>query len=175
MKRIHCIARVFLAAGVVLGCASAAHAAGGGKLELIPDILTVLVLLAGFVALVPIVNSMIVKPVFVVLDERKEKIEGARRRAESLDDNATDILARYESAIREAREESESSRREQLDAARSEQLQITTRARGEVEREILQSRTELAASLATARADLGRTAEGLARQAAERILGRPAA
>ena len=49
---------------------------------------------------------------------------------------------------------------------------MTARAREDAEREIAQSQGELQASLEEARTGLRSTAEQLARQAAERILGR---
>ena len=96
--------------------APAAHAASGGGLVLIPDFTKVIVLLIGFGALIPIVSNLIVKPVYAVIDERADKIEGARKRAESLQASADEVLTRYESSVREVREDSERHRREQLDA-----------------------------------------------------------
>ena len=172
MKRSHRIAHGLLAAGVLLAIAPAASAASG-ELVLIPDLKTVVPLLIGFLLLIPIVDRIIVRPVFAVLDAREQKIEGARRRAESLEAHATEVLTRYQTSVREVRADSERLRREQLDAARSEQATITTRARDEAAHEIEQSRSELRASLEEARAELRTSAQELAQQAAERILGRP--
>jgi F0F1-type ATP synthase membrane subunit b/b' len=164
-----------LVAALPLVLAPVAHASSGGGLVLIPDMTKVVVLLVGFVALVPVVSSLIVRPVYGVIDERAERIDGARKRAAALEESANEVLTRYENAVREVREESERERRQHIDAARSEHAQITGRARAEAEREIEQSQTELQASLSDARAGLRTTAEDLARQAAERILGRPVA
>jgi F-type H+-transporting ATPase subunit b len=164
------VAAALLAGALWLVLVPAASAAS--ELVLIPEIRTLVVLIIGFVILIPIVNNLIVKPVYAVLDERQEKIAGARKRAESLEASANDVLSRYQASVREVREEAERMRRGQLDAARSEHAQITGRARAEAEREIEQSQGELRASLEQARDGLRTSAEELARQAAERILGR---
>jgi F-type H+-transporting ATPase subunit b len=149
------VAAALLAGALWLVLVPAASAAS--ELVLIPEIRTLVVLIIGFVILIPIVNNLIVKPVYAVLDERQEKIAGARKRAESLEASANDVLSRYQASVREAR---------------SEHAQITGRARAEAEREIEQSQGELRASLEQARDGLRTSAEELARQAAERILGR---
>jgi F0F1-type ATP synthase membrane subunit b/b' len=46
-------------------------------------------------------------------------------------------------------------------------------ARGDAERELERARQEVASALADARAQLRREAEGLAREAAAQVLGRP--
>lgn len=173
MNRNRCIAVALLVQAISLGLAPTALAAGGGAgLDLIPEPMQVIVLLVGFLLLIPLVSNLIVKPVYAVLDERQEKIAGARKRAEALEESAAEVFERYDRSVREVRDESERMRREQLDAARSEQEQITSRARSEAESEIAQSRAELRQSLEQARTGLRSTAEDLARQVAERILGR---
>ena len=168
MRRSQLIALFLLIA--VSAFAPAAYASGG--LVLVPDPLTVVVLLIGFLILIPLVSRIIVKPILAVFDQRNEKIAGARKRAESLEGTASEIRGRYEAAVREVRDESETGRREQIDASRAERAQITARAREEAEGEIARSQREIATALSEARAGLRASAEQLARQAAERILGR---
>ena len=164
----------WLAGAATALAAPAAHAAG--QLKLIPDDWNVvIVLVVGFALLIPVVNALIVQPVLKVVDEREDKIAGARRRAEKLERDADAVLARYEEEVRETREACDRDRRAHLDAARAQQTEIASEARSEAEREIAQSRRELDASLADARASLRGAAEQLARQAAERILGRTVA
>jgi F-type H+-transporting ATPase subunit b len=150
----------------------APSAQAASELVLIPDIWTLVSLIVGFTVLSLIINPLIVQPVLRVIDERRERIEGARERAERVDADANAILARYEASVREVREEAERTRRDHLDAARSEQAQITAGARAEADREIAASRGELANSLEQARATLRSSADALAREVAERILGR---
>lgn len=142
-------------------------------LELIPKYKSVLpVMLIGFVLLIFPLNALLFKPIFRALDERAERIAGARERSEQLQREADKVLNRYEAAIREARSESESARQAKLETARNEQLQLTNAARSEAERELESARGELSRSVEDARATLRESAESLAQAAAERVLGR---
>ena len=131
------------------------------------------VMLIGFVLLVFPLNELIFKPIFRSLDERAERINGARTRSVDLQRQADEVLDRYETAIREARGESEKERQTGLLRAREEQVALTAEARGEAERELENARVELGRSLEEARASLRSSAEALAEAAAEQVLGRP--
>lgn len=130
------------------------------------------IMLIGFVLLVFPLNQLIFKPIFQSIDERAERINGARSRSIDLQNQAEAVLDRYETAIREARGESEQARQAGLLRAREEQANLTAEARSEAERELENARTELGRSLEDARASLRSNAEGLAEAAAEQVLGR---
>lgn len=157
---------------LLLGILAPGSAIASGGLVLMPDFTMLFVLLCGFVLLVAPINALIFRPIFRVLDERHQKIEGARDRAQLIDEEASRAMARYRASVREARDEAESGRQFQLQDARCEQGSITSRAKQESDREVAHARSDLAASLEEARATLRTASEGLARQAAERILGR---
>lgn len=150
--------------------ASPAYAAGG--LVLFPDPVWLVVLMVAFALLVAPMNALIFRPIFRVLDERKERIEGARRRAEQLQSEAEEILRRYRTSVREVREETDLDRRRTLEAARSDSAAAAAAARAEAEGVIERNRNDLESWLASARADLRSRVEPLARVAAERVLGR---
>ena len=162
----------------------AAPAFAAEELVLIPDaqlfgvfglgdgIGTLWLMLAGFVALIFPLNAMMFQPIFRALDERAERIQGARSRSAQLQSEADDVLDRYETAIREARSESESARQTQLAGAREEQAALTTQARSDAEQELERARGELNRSLEEARTTLRASADDLATAAAEQILGR---
>ncbi|HIF94638.1 MAG: ATP synthase F0 subunit B [Myxococcales bacterium] len=131
------------------------------------------VMLIGFVLLVFPLNELIFKPIFRSLDERAERINGARTRSVDMQRQADEVLDQYETAIREARSQSEKERQAGLLGAREEQVALTAEARGEAERELENARAELGRSLEEARASLRSSAETLADAAAEQVLGRP--
>jgi F-type H+-transporting ATPase subunit b len=133
---------------------------------------TLWIMLIGFVVLIFPLNALMFQPIFRALDERAERIQGARDRSTQLQSEADAVLDRYETAIREARSESESQRQGQLATAREEQAVLTTQARSDAEQELERARGELNRSLEEARATLRGSAEDLATAAAERILGR---
>jgi len=161
----------------------AGRAAASDSLQLLPDyglfdwfgesyFGALWVMIVGFVLLVFPLNQLIFKPIFQSLDNRAERISGARNRSVDLQKQADAVLDRYESAIREARGESEQARQAGLLQAREEQATLTAEARAEAERELVSARAELVQSLEDARASLRSTAEELAGEAAEQVLGR---
>ncbi len=157
---------------VVASVAIPTPAGATEALELVPDPATLTMLLVGFALLVYPVNALIFRPLLRVLDDRDEKIAGARRRAEQLGHNADESLAHYRESVRQVRESSERERRLQLDAARSEQAAMAAKARADVDRQADQTRLAISDELAEARGNLRVVAEELAREAAARILGR---
>jgi len=175
--RIHERPRIRLASLVAWSVALSVLAAGdaaaaGGGLELLPRLELLGVLLLLFTLLIVPVNTVIFRPIFRALDERDDKIAGTRARAERLERDAQAVLERYESAVREVREEAELARRARLETTRGETAQTTTAARAAAEGEIERARAELSAALTEARASLRAQSQILAREAAARVLGR---
>ena len=138
----------------------------------VPVLLEFGFLILFFFLLVYPVNQLIFRPIFRVLDERDAKIAGTRKRAERLFAEADEVLARYESSVREVRAEAEQARKQVIQAARGDGGSRTAQARGESEREVAHARDEIAAALDTARGELRAQTEGLAREIATQTLGR---
>ncbi len=171
-RRMRCSLATGGVAGLVLSGLIAQPVLAANTLELIPDPAVLSVMLVGFVLLIFPLNQLIFKPIFRSLDERAARIEGARRRSSQLQIEADRALERYETAIREARGESDQARQERLAVAREEQAVLSAQARAEAESELDRARTELGQSLEEARASLRASAEDLAMAAAEQVLGR---
>ena len=165
-------ARGRLLGACVFGVVTALPAQASDQLELIPDVAVTLGLLVVFVLLVLPLNRLIFQPLLKVMDEREERIDGARRRAEQLQQQAQQALERHAESIRSAHDEATAERRRQLGVARSELHAVTGRAKEEAERDLSRAREELAGSLGEARETLRAGAADLASLAAERILGR---
>jgi len=162
-----------LAATLVLVAAAAAPAAASeGTLEIFFD-RRIVYLLALFVLLIVPVNKLLLNPLIGVLDERRERIEGAKGRAEQVAKEAEAVLQRYETAVRGAKEDAEGDRRSRIEEARGEQLDATAAVRAEAEEHMAQARSEVDQLLDEARSELRTHAEELAREAASRVLGRP--
>ena len=159
------------AVGGLLLAGSPAGASEGG-LVLVPDPRMLAVLLLFFVLLVRPVNALLLRPVFRVLDDREGQIAGTRQRADKVRADAEEILARYEQAVRDVRDEAERDRKQRLLAARSETAAQTATARAAAEQDLDRARREIAEALANARQSLPPHAERLAREAAARVIGR---
>jgi F-type H+-transporting ATPase subunit b len=151
---------------------AALPAQASDTLELMPDPLVTGILLVVFVLIIFPLNSLILKPLLKVMDEREEKIDGARNRADRVQGQAQEALDSYEEAIRIAHDGSLAERRRKLDVARSELHSITGSAKQQAERDLLRARDELMGSLGEARQSLRGSAEELAILVAERVLGR---
>lgn len=166
------VAQTLQTSAAALVVAAPAHAAGGGGLQLVPDLAILIGMLIGFSLLVIPLNALLFQPLFRVLDERSEKIAGARRRAEKLEEQANEILGRYEAQVRTVREQAEDARRSQLDAARAEQARIANEARAEAAAVATRSRAELERARADAAIALRAQTEELADDIASQVLGR---
>lgn len=158
-------------AGAALLVAGPAWAAEGG-LQIIPDPKLLAVLVIVFALLIAPVNRLLVQPLLRVLDERHERIEGARARAGAVAQEAESVLSGYQAALDQARRAAAAERQRQLETARREEKATSGGAREAAEEQIERARGEIDAALVTARGTLRREAELLAREAAERILGR---
>jgi F-type H+-transporting ATPase subunit b len=168
------LALLACAAGAGAFAPGISHAAGGG-LEIIPDPTKLIALLLLFVILVPVLNNLLFKPLLAVLDEREQRIDGARTRATELAQQAAALVARHDEAIRQARETAQAERARVVEAARSSHQSAIGEARSGAESEIAAARSEIERAAASVRASLGAEAEPLARDIAARLLGRSAA
>jgi len=147
-------------------------AAAEGGIDLIPNPWVLFLLIAAFAVLIVPMDRLLFRPLFRVLDERAERIQGARARAGELQSEANALLDRYQSEVARTREKAARERRERAAKAREEELAATGEARREAEERLEQARREVDDALDAARRDLRRESEGLARLAAERVLGR---
>jgi len=170
----HTLSRIppTLAAGLLLFAAESASASEGG-LVLVPDWPLLFALIAFFALLILPVNALILRPLMLVLEQRADRIEGARGRAERLAREAEELLARYRDSLREAREQSEQERLRLMEGARARAASELGGARGEAEAEIERARADLAQALEQARGQLRGSTQELATQVATQILGRP--
>ena len=166
------ISRAALAVALIALPAAAFAEGGGHGLVLVPDLPMLVALIVLFVLLVAPANALVFKPLLRVLDEREARTAGTRAKAEKLEHEAAAILLRYETAVREARDEGERSRRALLGEVRSEVQREVAEARRAAEGQLERARTEIDAALGSSRSSLRGEAQELARQAASQVLGR---
>lgn len=161
---------VVCGAAATMLAATPAFAAEG--LNLAPTWSTLATLLLLFVILVPVLNALLFQPILRVLDEREQRIDGARRRADELTRQAEQTLQRYETTVREARAGAEADRKRALEGAQRQQAASVADERSKAEQVLERTRHEVANALAAARGDLQSQARELARDVATRVLGR---
>jgi F-type H+-transporting ATPase subunit b len=172
--------RTIVAAALLLAVVLAAPAgAAEGGLEIFPDIVRVpplesryVQLMVLFLLLIFPVNQLVLKPLLGVLEQRSQRIEGARKRSAELGAQADAVLARYETAVEQARKQAEEQRKATLSAARGDQARLMAEARHGAEREVTAARSGVAGALGAARAALRGETTALASEIAARVLGR---
>jgi F-type H+-transporting ATPase subunit b len=164
--------RAWLLAGAALLAAAPAGAAEDA-IEIFPDPRLLIPLVALFAALLWPLSAVLWRPLLRVLDERRERIEGTRARAQKVAAEAENVLGAYQRAVEQARVAAEGDRRGTLEVARQDQAQITGDARRSADAEVAAARARVASSVDAARSELQHTVQELARDAAARVLGRP--
>lgn len=157
--------------GAVALVAGPARESEGG-LTLVPEPQRLIFLLVLFLVLVPLLNALLFKPLLAVLEERARRIEGARARAAELSSRAAALVAQHDAAVHSVRQAAQHERAQFVEQARRSHQGAIGAARGEAERRLLATRAEIDAALDAARTQLRGAAAPLAREAAERLLGR---
>jgi len=129
-------------------------------------------LVVAFGVLIVPLDRWLFRPLLAVFDEREAKIDGARQKAAVLAKESETALARYETAIKESREEIAQECKDVLREAREREEQMVRAERQRAEQELGTARDVLEASVAQVRAELRQSVQSLGREAAEKILGR---
>jgi F-type H+-transporting ATPase subunit b len=128
--------------------------------------------IASFLVFWFLLNKLLFKPYLGILEEREHKTEGTRAEAAQLAEEANRLKAEYEKAIAEATAEAQAIKETiRIEAARARD-QILNQAREEAAGRLQVARDTLQRELQRSRAQAAREAETIARQMAEKILGR---
>jgi F-type H+-transporting ATPase subunit b len=112
------------------------------------------------------------KPYLRVRDERVARTEGVRATAVELESKAAARLARVEAALAEARKSGAAEMSKLRLEAQAKERQIIAESQDAARKMLAEARTKLDASVATEKAALQNEASVLARQIAEKALGR---
>lgn len=144
---------------------------GGGSTLLSPDG-SILVILLIFIALVPTLNALVVRPIMRVLAERERLTSGTETFAHTIVNTIEYRLASYEEAIRDARTESYKLLEARRADAAAERQTVIDRARAEAEERIAGARAEIGRDAETARGRLEADAREIARDISSNLLGR---
>lgn len=133
---------------------------------------TVFVMLGLFLVLLLILWQFLWKPYLRVHDERVARVEGARQEAAKLDGEAAERLARIDQALTEARRNGNAEIAKLRLAAQAQEQKIVADAQAAGRKMLAESKTKLEATVATEKANLKAQTTSLAREIAEKTLGR---
>jgi F-type H+-transporting ATPase subunit b len=145
--------------------------AGGVALDLDN---TVVYQLGIFLVLMLVLEPLLFNPVLRIFALREERTEGERARARTLEEDAGELLERYQREVARVNQVAA----EERDRARAEtaklEAEILEEARRSVGRIVEEGRSRINGEVQKMRFDLGRESERLAQDVAGRVLGREA-
>lgn len=134
--------------------------------------LTLIIQLAVVLSLMVILSQIAFKPFLSLLQARKERIEGAEKRARELQQQAEELIERYREAISAAQAQGATIREEIRQESLAKEMEILQQATEEANQVIKEMKMKIAEETGLARRDLRLQAQNLSREITARILGR---
>jgi F-type H+-transporting ATPase subunit b len=138
----------------------------------IPNAIQVLFQIVVLLLLWAILNKILFKPFLRLVEEREKRTEGLKAAAAALTAEAERLRADYESAIRQANDEGAAAKDALLEEARRTREQLLAESRAQAAERIAAVREEIKKEMEQGRAQALKEAEEIARQMAEKVLGR---
>jgi F-type H+-transporting ATPase subunit b len=125
-----------------------------------------------FLVLWFLLDKILFKPFLGLLEDRERKTEGVQVESAALIEEGERLRAEYEGKISQATEEGRAVKESILQEARQQGEQLLGQAREEAAGELDRIRQEVQNQLSKERELAGREAEAVAREMADKILGR---
>lgn len=133
---------------------------------------TILVQAIAFLVFWFLLARLLFKPFMALLGERERRTEGVKAEAASLKEEGERLAKEYEYAIAQARAEARAVKEGIVEEGRRARERLLNQAREEASRMMEAVRQEIQRELQRGREFAAREAEAIARQMAEKILGR---
>ena len=152
--------------------APVAALATGGGVRIDFDLTTVLAQMVLFSALILVLKPLLFDPVMRVFEERERRTEGARAESRRLQEEAGELLQKYEHALDRVREVA-SQERERLRTETGQlEGEILAKAHANAARVVEEGRQRIQDELTRLQSELDLESEQIASQMAARVLGR---
>jgi F-type H+-transporting ATPase subunit b len=119
-----------------------------------------------------ILRSLVFKPVMNLFDEREAAMEGSRKQAEAMERDAAEKREKFEGELRSVRQKANEDRDRQRSEAQKLARELTEKARRENTATLSSAKAQLDGEAKDARVKALADAPALARQIAEKLLGR---
>lgn len=136
---------------------------------------SVLVQVVAFLFLWFLLTRLLFRPFLGLLQERERRTEGVKAESASMMAEAERLRAQYEAGIAKANDDGRAVKESLVREARQAREQLLAQAREEASRMLEAVRDEVQRELQRGREQAAREAEVIARQMAEKILGRKVA
>ncbi|HTM46982.1 MAG TPA: ATP synthase F0 subunit B [Polyangiaceae bacterium] len=148
---------------------SAMSSGGGVSIDFDRSFLVQMVL---FALLIAVLKPLLFDPVLKIFEERERRTEGARAEARKMQEQAGEILTRYERELERVNQAAAAEREKiRIETLRVEQ-DILAQGRKVAQDIVAQGRTQIQKDVQALQFELGKRAEQLAHQIASRVLGR---
>lgn len=131
---------------------------------------TTLVMMALFLFLMVYFNRTLFQPYIATREQRGKRIQGAKKEAKEMKEEADAVFGRYERELGQALRQGAGERTKVREAAKAESAEILAEARTEIEGEMKVARTELEAQISKAAEASRKRAEVLADVIVEKVL-----
>lgn len=133
---------------------------------------TFLLYIGLFFLLFFLLRSFVFRPMMALFDERELAIDGAKKEARQLEKSAEDKLLAFEDEMAKVRAEAGTERdRLRAEGSRLER-NLLEKVRGETDQMVADAEKHMAAEAEKVRREIATTSPALARQIAEKLLGR---
>jgi F-type H+-transporting ATPase subunit b len=127
-----------------------------------------------FVFLIVVLKPLLFDPMLKVFGLREERTEGARETARELEEQAGELLTRYEAELTRVNQAAAEERDRLRAEATKLEAQILKEAREAAAKIVEEGRRRIETEVNSIRFDLGKQSERLASDIATRVLGREA-
>jgi F-type H+-transporting ATPase subunit b len=125
-----------------------------------------------FVVLILVLKPLLFDPVLKVFEEREKRTEGARAEAREMQEEAGELLRRYEGELEKIHRVASDERDHQRAETAKLEAEILLNARTVSAKIVEDGRKKIETEINAIRFDLGRQSEHLSRDMAARVLGR---
>jgi len=133
---------------------------------------TVIFQLAIVLILMVALSGMVFKPFLRVLQERRDWVEGAEKKARELQQRTEELMERHRDSMSAAQAQGASVREEIRKEGLAREAEILQKALGEANRFLEEMKAKIQEESQTARAGLRLQARNLSREIAAKMLGR---
>ncbi len=133
---------------------------------------TIILQFVNFIVLMAVLNAILYRPMRNMLKHRKETIDGSHERANELESQIDEKMARYEEKLQEAKLQGNQEKNQLRQAAAGEEARILGEAREEASDRLQAVKDRVAGEADAAGKKLKTDAETLASDIATKILGR---
>ena len=133
---------------------------------------TLVIQLVNFLVLIWILNKILFKPIFKILDEREQVVQTAKAESERLKADATQKAKAIESRVEEARRKAAAERDLIRGQADSQANEITIKAQEQAAQHIASVRAETAKEADRARAGLSEFKDAIVQMLLMKVMGR---